>query len=264
MIPKIIHYTWFSGDEYPEKIKVCIESWKKFLPDYELRLWDMNAIKDINSIFLKEALSVKKWAYAADFVRLHALYHEGGIYLDTDVMVYKSFDDLLNNLCFIGKENSMHWAFDRYNGIQYLSSHCMGAEKGHPFIKDCLGYYLDRHFVLSHNESLPLCLRYNYVLLPYVQAIIAKEYGYNWNPAVQKIQNCDKGLTVYPTDWFCGFQFLKESYCRHYCFGGWLENVDSKSISQSFKENLLKRVKRIIRKFTLYFSFTVMKVDSEI
>jgi mannosyltransferase OCH1-like enzyme len=101
MIPKIIHYTWFSGDEMPQVIKECIASWKRILPEYELRLWDYNAIKDIDSVFLKEALEVKKWAYAADFVRLYALYNEGGIYLDTDVMVFKRFDCFLNDKCFI-------------------------------------------------------------------------------------------------------------------------------------------------------------------
>ena len=84
MIPKIIHYTWFSGDEYPEKIKKCIDSWHRFMPDYEFRLWDMKSIENIDSPFLKEAIKMKKWAYAADMVRCYAVYNFGGIYLDTD------------------------------------------------------------------------------------------------------------------------------------------------------------------------------------
>ena len=261
MIPKIIHYTWFSGDEMPSEIKLCMDSWEKMLPDYAFRLWDMNAIKDINSVFLQEALSVRKWAYAADFVRLYALYNEGGIYLDTDVMVYKSFDDLLGNHVFIGKENSMHWAFDRYNGIQYLSSHCMGAEKGAEFIKDCLDYYDGRSFIQSNNERLPQCLRYNFVLLPFIQAMIAQNYGYNWNPGVQVVQKCEKGLVVYPTIFFCGFSFLKESYCRHYCMGGWLENMNTKTVYSSQKEKWSKKIKMFIRNLMLKFSFTLMKVE---
>jgi len=172
MIPKIIHYTWFSGEPFPEKIQVCIDSWKEHLPDYELRLWDMEAIKSIDSMFLREALAEKKWAYAADYVRLYAVYHEGGIYLDTDVMVYRSFDDLLGERAFIGKENSVH--FEGGFTAQYLSSHCFGAEKGHPFVKDCLDYFEDRHFVTSANVKLPQPLRYNFVLLPYIQAEIAR------------------------------------------------------------------------------------------
>ncbi len=260
-IPKIIHYTWFSGDEMPAKIKACIESWKEILPDYELRLWDMETIKDIDSVFLKEALSVRKWAYAADFVRLYALYHEGGIYLDTDVMVYKSFDDLLDNYVFIGKEDSMHFTGDGNRGVQYLSSHCMGAEKGAEYIKDCLSYYDDRHFVVSHNEKLPQCLRYNYVLLPFIQAIIAKEYGYDWKPSVQHIQECKNGLTIYPQDWFCGFSYFKESYCQHFSLGSWREDYTQYNFSNSFKQKISKKIKRLLRIILLRISYVIMKVD---
>ena len=103
MIPKIIHYTWFSGDPFPEKLQNCINSWKEHMPEYELRLWDMKAAGQIDSIYLKETLNEKVWACAADYVRLYAVYHEGGIYLDTDVMVYKSFNPLLDAVAFIGK-----------------------------------------------------------------------------------------------------------------------------------------------------------------
>lgn len=262
MIPKIIHYTWFSGDEYPDKIKACIDSWKKVLPDYKLRLWDMDAIKNIDSIFLKEALSVKKWAYAADFVRLYALYHEGGIYLDTDVMVFKSFDNLLDNQVFIGKEDYMHYAFDTYKGVQYLSSHCMGAVEGSDFIKNCLGYYDERHFILSQNDNLPQCLRYNFVLLPYIQAIIAREYGYNWNPGIQEIQKCQNGLTIYPQDWFCGFSYFKESYCQHLSLGGWRDDFTPYAFNNSIKQKWSKKIKRLVRKCLLKFSYMIVKVDS--
>ncbi len=89
MIPKIIHYCWLSSEPYPEKIQNCIDSWKKILPDYEIKLWNMNNF-DINSIdFVKEACSVKKWAFASDYIRLYALYNYGGIYLDSDVLIKK-------------------------------------------------------------------------------------------------------------------------------------------------------------------------------
>ena len=155
MIPKIIHYTWFSGDEMPQMARDCIASWKHHLSGYEFRLWDMNAIKNIDSIFLKEALAARKWAFAADYVRLYALYHEGGIYLDTDVIVFKSFDDLLGNKVFIGKEDSLNILPLSCKFAQYLSSHCMGAEPHAEYIKDCLRYFENRHFILSADEELP-------------------------------------------------------------------------------------------------------------
>ena len=125
MIPKIIHYTWFSNDPFPEMVQQCIQSWHHFMPDYEFVLWDAKRIEQINSKWLKQSTEKKKWAFAADFVRLYAVYTEGGIYLDTDCMVYKSFDPLLANTSFIGKENSIHVEGRRTE--MYLTSHCFGA-----------------------------------------------------------------------------------------------------------------------------------------
>ncbi len=228
MIPKIIHYTWFSGEPFPEKIQKCVDSWKKFLPDYQFRLWDMDAIKDINSMFLKEALEERKWAYAADFVRLYAVYYEGGVYLDTDVLVYKSFNPLLDSQMFIGKENSVH--FEGGFSAQYLSSHCFGAVKGHPFVKNCLDYYQDRHFITSNFAQLPQPLKYNFVILPYIQAEIARLYGYDWKPLSQTIQKCHHNLDIYPTAYFDPLKTTNDSYCKHLATGGWRVDKPSEPI----------------------------------
>ena len=96
MIPKIIHSCWLSGDPFPEDIQRCIDSWKAILPEYKIILWDKNRF-DINSVpYVKEAFEAKKYAFCADYIRIYALYKYGGIYLDSDVMVYKSFDPFLN------------------------------------------------------------------------------------------------------------------------------------------------------------------------
>ena len=262
MIPKIIHYTWFSGDKMPELIENCIESWRKILPDYELRLWDFDSIKHIKSVFLNEALSVRKWAYAADYVRLYALYNEGGIYLDTDVFLFKNFDPFLSDDAFIGKEDSMHFNNDGYMGAQYLTSHCMGAIKGHPFIKQCLDYYENRHYILSNNEELPRLLRFHYVLLPYIQAVIAKEYGYNWDPRCQQVQRCSDGLIVYPYYYFCGNSFAKESFCQHLALGGWREAQETGNYTTSIKRRLRFYFIRSIRRFFMKHSLALVKIDN--
>ena len=132
MIPKIIHYTWFSDDPYPEKIKECMKSWKIHMPDYQFIHWDMEKIKDIKVPFLKEALEEKKWAFAADFVRLYAIYNYGGIYLDTDVEVLKSYNPLLNNKVFMG-----------YEVNDFVCTAVIGAEKNNPSIKRLLEFYDD-------------------------------------------------------------------------------------------------------------------------
>ena len=109
MIPKLIHYSWFSNDEMPLAYKKMVDTWKRVLPDYEIRLWDAEALKSANMRFANEAYSVKKWAFAADAIRNYALYHYGGIWLDADVVMYKSFDSFLKYRMFIGKEYSEEW-----------------------------------------------------------------------------------------------------------------------------------------------------------
>ncbi len=103
MIPKKIHYCWFGRKPFPELVKKCIETWKQHLPDYEFCLWnEQNSPMDVP--FVKEAYTAKKYAFVADYVRFWALYNHGGIYLDTDMYVIRSFDDLLNNECFFAWE----------------------------------------------------------------------------------------------------------------------------------------------------------------
>ena len=136
MIPKIIHLCWLSGDPYPVKISKCLETWKKFLPDYEVMLWDTNRFDLNSSIWVRQAFEKKKYAFAADYIRFYALYHYGGIYLDSDVEVLKSFNDLLDLPYFIGAEKA-----------QTPEAAVMGAEQGCDWIKICLDYYNNRSFI---------------------------------------------------------------------------------------------------------------------
>lgn len=114
-----------------------MDSWKRMLPDYEFRLWDKRRFDIESSVWVKEAVEYRKYAFAADYIRLYALYHFGGIYLDSDVEVLRNFDDLLDLPYFVGKENSKHG----------MEAAVMGAEKGCGWIVRCLSYYEKRHFV---------------------------------------------------------------------------------------------------------------------
>ena len=260
MIPKIIHYTWFSNDEMPEKIKQCLASWKQTLRGYEFRKWDMDAIKDIDSIFLKEALQAHKWAYAADFVRLFAIYHCGGIYLDTDVILLKPLDEFLSEPCFIGKESSIH--YENEGVMQGLSSHCFGAEKNNPFIADCLAYYKDRHFITSDEKDLPQPLRMNIVLLPYIQGLIAHQRGYDWRPSVQRVQKIKDYATIYPSRIFDPFQGKSvnhaHSCCIHLAAGGWRDKEGSKKMRIGLLEKFFMI---IVRKMLAPLHYEVRKFN---
>jgi len=136
MIPKILHLCWLSGDAYPSKIARCINSWKRVMPDYEIILWDTKRFDLSQSTWVREAFENKKYAFAADYIRFYALYTMGGIYLDSDVEVLKRFDDLLDLPYFIGAEKA---------GTPEAA--IMGAEKGCDWIKQCLDYYKERHFI---------------------------------------------------------------------------------------------------------------------
>lgn len=256
MIPKIIHYTWFSGDPYPELIQECIDSWKKWMPDYDFKLWDMASVHDIDSVFLKEALKERKWAFAADVVRLYAVYHYGGIYLDTDVMVYRSFDSLLNQQAFIGRENSIH--VHGSSTDVYLSSHCFGAEKGHPFIGRCLRYYNGRHFITSEDKSLPMPLKYDTTLLPFIQSELASQIGYDSSVLMNKKQNCEGGLVIHPSEFFDCVSQQDNSFCRHFALGGWRERSRNE-IQYTIAYKIQWRIEYVVRYILNRFGYLMIR-----
>lgn len=146
MIPKTIHYCWLSGDPFPPLIQNCIDSWKRLLPDYEIKQWNLSNFDLESHPWVKEAFIAKKYAFAADYIRCYALYNEGGIYLDSDVEVLKSFDPLIHLPYFIGRENDGE-----------VEAAVMGAEKGNPLFKILLEYYDKRHFnVKGRFDTRPL------------------------------------------------------------------------------------------------------------
>ena len=145
MIPKIIHLCWLSNENYPTKIKQCIKSWEKYLPEYKIMLWDTKRFNLEESIWVKQAFEKKKYAFAADYIRFYALYNYGGIYLDSDVEILKSFDNLLQYPYFMGAEKA-----------GTIEAAILGAEKGTAWIKKCLDYYTDRSFI---KQDLSLDIR---------------------------------------------------------------------------------------------------------
>ncbi|MDR1760462.1 MAG: glycosyl transferase [Fibrobacter sp.] len=231
-IPKIIHYCWLSGNEMPENIVECIDSWKEKMPEYELVLWNKNKF-DITSVpFVEEACKAKKWAFAADYIRMYAIYTEGGIYLDTDVYVKKSFNDFLDNGFFTAVEyhekqakNGIHLLNEDgslkdknndeilTNGIQ-LQAAVMGGVKGHPFLKSCMDWYHNKHFILEDGSY------FDKMISPDIFAHVAAEYGFRYKNELQKLKN---NMVIYPNNIFAGSlaQETEESYAVHRCEASW-------------------------------------------
>ena len=226
----------------PELVLQCLESWHKKLPDYEFVLWDACRVsKEIDCLFVSEAISVRKWAFAADYIRLYAVYNYGGIYLDLDVEVLKSFDELLHNRMFIGQEAATYYSFNTIFKDTHATSHCFGAEANHPFIKKCLDYYQGRRFITSTHTDLPDHLRFDQTLLPVIQAQLLIPFGYKEQAYYFNMeQNLTEGIKVYPS-WYFDFPLIssqKNVYCIHHCAGSWLK----KRVPQARKYANLRKV----------------------
>jgi len=242
MIPKKIHFCWLSGKEYPDDIKKCMQTWKDKLPDYEFVLWDINKF-DINSVeFVKEAVSVKKWAFASDYIRLYAVYTEGGIYMDTDIIVKKNFDKFLEHSFFTAVEyNAPSKANFTAEGSKdekskyLIQAALFGASAGHPYIRDCMDWYNDKHFILPDGSF------FNSFIAPYIYALIAEKHGFMPKDELQKLDN---GMVIYPSIVFTNdrYKYTEETYAVHWWKGSWRDkNLFKKALSFASRQVFLSR-----------------------
>ncbi len=232
MIPKKIHYVWLGGKKLSYDAQDFINGWKRKMPDYEIKCWDENCF-DCDSVpWVKQAIENKMWAFAADYIRLYALYTEGGIYMDTDVEVRRPFDDFLSYDFFSATE--VHSDFETL-GLPKLDSNfkplvkgeaipcfgilsaVMGASKGNKLIKDCLDYYNQRNFIDS-SGSMDVK-----VIIPDVLGIIATNYGFRY---IDETQHLNGNMVIFNSSILVGaIKNLKEdSYAVHYCEGSWRKN----------------------------------------
>lgn len=222
LIPKKIHYCWFSGNPIPDHLKQCIESWHKYCPDYEIIKWDENNY-DVQKVqYMKQAYEAKKWGFVPDVARLDILYREGGIYLDTDVELIRNLDELLYQKAFVGVEK---WGNVNMGG-------CSGAVPRHPIIEKLLKYRMNINFI-EEDGSL------NMTTCGYYETIPLMEMGMLPNNTIQHIQD----LTVYSSDFFHPYDYMTGETCIsentfsiHHFNGGWL---DKKNIGEREKTKLL-------------------------
>jgi hypothetical protein len=217
MIPKIIHYCWLSGEEYPQDRKNNIASWKAMLPDYEFMLWDTKRFDISKSVWAQQAFENKKFAFASDLIRLHAVYTYGGIYLDTDVEVLKSFNELLILPYFIGAQ------FDNL-----IEAGVFGSEKESSWILKCMQYYNDRSFIKENGVydtlELPRVMKFQ---LEGIKNIIIMQ-----NTQVQKVKfllKSEDSLFLFPFEYFSAKNYesgkisiTKNTYTIHYFNSSWL------------------------------------------
>ncbi|MDE7407268.1 MAG: glycosyl transferase [Muribaculaceae bacterium] len=187
MIPKIIHYCWLSNDPVPAQLQRCIDTWKPLLPDYEIWLWDFERLGDDLNDWVREAFNAKKYAFAADYVRAYALYNYGGIYMDSDVELLKSFDPFLH----------LPYMMCRESGTDSIEAACIGAEKGHPFFKALVEYYHDRHFVRSDGSFEDTPMPYIFIATAKKNALTIKDI-----PTPEYFDADPNTLSVLPSYYF--------------------------------------------------------------
>lgn len=224
-IPKKIHYCWFGRGKMPEESKKYIESWKKYCPDYEIKEWNEDNF-DINSNkYVKEAYESGKFAFVTDYVRLFALYNEGGIYMDTDVEVIKPLDKFLK-----------HHAFSSFENNDFIPTGLMASEKGGEWVKNLLDEYTDLSFI---KEDGTMDLTTNVIR---ITNLTERVYGLKRKSSYQDLG----AVTMYPYDYFCpkdwrsGNIYLTNNSCAIHHFNGSWHSEKERKINEKRKKYIEK------------------------
>lgn len=230
LIPRKIHYCWFGKKELPEYLLHCMDTWKKYCPDYEIIRWNEDNY-DLDRIpFAKEAYEKKNYGLATDAARLDILYEHGGIYIDTDVSLRKDLDALLYQPAFTGVEK---WGNINTGGMA-------GAVPNHPMIREMLDYRRRFHFVLE-DGSMNMETNGIYETIPFIR------HGMKIDGSLQ----CINGVTVYPSsvfhpyDYMSGEEKVREwTISEHHFYGGWMDeqNLREREHTQKKYNRILTRI----------------------
>lgn len=220
-IPKIVHYCWFGKGELPELAKKCIESWKKNLPDYEIKEWNESNF-DLNcNKYVKEAYENRKYAFITDYVRLYVLYNYGGVYMDTDVEVLKPLDKFLTHSAFSGFENN-----------NAIPTGIMASTKGNKWIELLLKDYENISFVRKDGS---LDLTTNVIR---ITNTTKDNYNIELNNTFQDLGD----VVFYPHDYFCPkdwntgkINLTDNTYTIHHFNGSWHSKKEKKQIEKKKK-----------------------------
>jgi len=211
MIPKIIHYCWFGRGQMPDLVLKCIASWKQYLPEYEIRLWNEDNFDFSSYTYAVDAYKERKFAFVSDVCRLSVLKEFGGLYLDTDVEFIKSFPDkFLDDIAFTGFEDEL------------VSAGVIGSVKGGEWISNLLSFYHNKSFYKTDGS-----LDVN-PITEMMTASLGSEKDILPNNTFQKIEGY---CTIYPSEYFYpkSWKTLKmnitpNTYCIHHFAGSWIDH----------------------------------------
>lgn len=207
MIPKRIHYCWFGGGPKTELMQHCMDTWPRILPDYEIKEWNEGNFA-LDTAYTRDAHSRGLWSRLSNYVRLHALMNEGGIYLDTDVEMLKSFDPLLADDCFLGFQLEQRY-------VDWVNLAVFGSRGENVFLKRCMELTVE----LYNKEG-------KFFRGPTVTTMVLKEMGLR-EYGLQEIG----GVKLYPREYFYPYSWRQkyspecigeDTYCIHHWAGSWL------------------------------------------
>lgn len=219
MIPKVIHYCWFGHNPLPELALRCIASWKKYLPDYEIKEWNEGNF-DVHSIpYISEAYDAKKYAFVSDYARFWILYHYGGVYFDTDVEIIRPLNEIIDRGPFMGCES---------DGKAVAPGLGLACNPGLGFYQEMLDKYKSLHF---KKEDGTLNLE---TVVSYTTEQLEK-HGLQDISGIQQID----GIFIYPSEYFCPINITTKrlhitsnTYTIHHYAGSWVEKSIGKRIKQ--------------------------------
>lgn len=214
-IPKIIHYCWFGGNELSERAAECIDSWRRFCPDYEIREWNEQNYDVSRVPYIRDAYKEKKWAFVSDYVRLDVVYRYGGIYLDTDVELIKSLSFFEDQMLFMAMEKQNSYI---NTGLGF------GAVAGNEKIRQLREVY---HRLSFYREDGSL----NLVACPKYTTDFFVKWGFQVKDITQK---CGEAI-IYSSEYFCPMDYntgkiniTKNTYGIHWYEASWFPESDKK------------------------------------
>lgn len=249
MIPKVIHYCWFGRNPLPKLAVKCIESWKKYLPEYEIKEWNEDNF-DVNMIpYTSEAYKAKKYAFVSDYARFWILYKFGGLYFDTDVEIIKPMDEIVAKGPFMGceKEVDRNAKNKTAKDVGVAPGLGLGVSPGLDLYKEILDAYTGYHFLKSDGTLNKK------TVVDYTTEILEK-HGLKYTSQIQKCA----GVWIYPREYFCPldyytgkFTITENSYSIHHYTASWQSKEDKFKIRLSIL--LGKRCTKFILRIKKFF-----------
>ena len=242
MIPKTIHYCWFGGKPKPTSVLRCIDSWRKYCPDYEVKEWNEGNFDVYVLPYTRDAYQAGKYAFVSDVARFQVLYQEGGVYFDTDVEVIRPIDDLVERGAFMGWEKA-----DASGNMHVAPGLGLAAPKGFPLYKEVLDGFAQLPYYLEDGQWNP------YTMIPLVTDLL-KQKGLQTDgtfqviPLTSHLSPLTSEITVYPAEYLCPMDSLtgkveetSNTYTIHHYAMSWLPK------STQWRVLLMRRLRQFVK-----------------